>query len=436
MSWDDWVFGICTLGVYNLAKTAYKAGEAADQAGDAVEEIADSIGKSAAVIAETMTKLADELGSFIHELEQQMTIKRLTPRSEDELWDEEVERLAALRTMEAELVAQLEALGAEDDGSFSWSDIFENLERTIEELFIRVKLVVVRNAIHEILYEEPGVVPETIHQVKGILERFHTLEQPRIEAMMDTAEDSMEEFREILVEVKKLFVVTRWQEIDISALSEPVRRDLEQLKAKRAIYDELIAKNSAVAVALHRGLNNIQPSTVHIPNVDTGGGTAISRSRPVTGQQKGQGMSMAKLAGMTVQPMSDKIGSRIKNTDVAAYLGSYNSITGRIRFFERERLKIEKAIERIRWVKIEEPGVIPKTLEEIHLSIQRFRTEEQPRIEKIMDNINESIEKTRRWFDFLTTYRTPILLALGCVGVLSVAIMVMVLLVLIKIALS
>jgi len=202
MAWDDILFGVLTGGIYNLGKTVYKAGEAADQAGDAVEEVADSVGKAIAVIAESATKMMEELGSFVHELEGMVTVKRSTPRSEDDLWEEELERLTALRAREAELVAELEALGGGLDDIDSFSDLFEFLDRMFDVLTVQAKLAAVRSAIHEILYEEPGVVPETLYQVKGILERFHTLEQPRIEGLMDSAGEGMEEVNGILVEVK------------------------------------------------------------------------------------------------------------------------------------------------------------------------------------------------------------------------------------------
>jgi hypothetical protein len=463
MAWDDIVFGVLTGGIYNLAKTAYKAGEAADQAGDAVEEIADSVGKSVAVIAESVTRMADELASFIHELEDLVTIKRSTPRSEEDLWDEEVERLAALRQREAELVAELEALGAEDDGSSSWYDIFDDLDRVFKELTIQIKLAAVRNAINEILYEEPGVIPETLHQVRGILERFHTLEQPRIEALMDSADEGMEEVNEILVEVKKLFIVTKWRKVELSTLPAPVLEQLHKLEAAKAIYDGLIAKTSAVADSLQVGLDRVQPSGIELPHPGKGSGSPLQR-KMAPSAEAGLLMKEGRPVGVTHRPAMDKLGSRINNATVSAYLGAHHSLVGRIRFFERERFKIEKGIHRILWVKVEEPGVIPKTLDEVHESLHRFRTEEQPRIERVMDNagdtmleakdllvsldltaqestalignLNESLEETRGWLTFLSAYRVPILVALGCVGILSVAIMVMVLVVLIKIALS
>jgi hypothetical protein len=464
MAWDDILFGVLTGGIYNLGKTVYKAGEAADQAGDAVEEVADSVGKAIAVIAESATKMMDELGSFVHELEGMVTVKRHTPRSEDDLWEEELERLTALRAREAELVTELEALGEDLAKIDSFSDLFTYLDRMMGVLSVQVKLAVVRSAIHEILYEEPGVVPETLYQVRGILERFHTLEQPRIEGLMDSAGEGMEEVNGILVEVKKLFVVTRWRKVEISTLPAPLLEKLRGLEARKAMYDSLILKSTAVADAIQGGLEKVQPSEIHLPRWGRGAGVTLP-GKVVSPAAEASPLKKAGVtAGKALSPAVSRLGARFNNTTVTAYLGAHDTLIGRARFYEVERLKVEKEIFRITWMKVEEPGVIPKTFDEVHLSLNRFRTEEQPRIEQIMDNVsgtvleakdllvsldltaqettalianmNQSMEESRGWFTFLSTYRVPILIALGCLGVLSVAIMVMVLVVLVKIAIS
>jgi hypothetical protein len=464
MAWDDILFGVLTGGIYNLGKTVYKAGEAADQAGDAVEEVADSVGKSMAVIAESATKMMEELGSFVHELEGMVTIKRSTPRSEDDLWEEELERLTALRVREAELVSELEALGAEVEEIDSFSDLFGYLDHMFEILSVQIKLATIRSAIHEILYEEPGVVPETLYQVRGILERFHTLEQPRIEGLMDSAGEGMEEVNEILVQVKKLFVVTKWRKVELSTLPAPLLEKLRGLEARKAMYESLIAKSTIVADALQLGLDRVQPSEIRLPHMAKEAGSSLPKKLVPGGVEVSPLKKAGFPAGKAISPAVDKIGARFNNTTVTAYLGAHDTLVGRVRFFEVERLKVEKEIFRITWVKVEEPGVIPKTFDEVHLSLNRFRTEEQPRIERVLDNVsdtvveakdllesldltakettglianmNQSMEESRGWFTFLATYRLPILIALGCVGVLSVAIMVMVLVVLLKIAIT
>jgi hypothetical protein len=508
MAWDDWVFGIATGGLYNLGKTAYKAGKAADQAGDAVEEIADSVGETVSIMGETFLELADELNSFINELEDLLTTERVTPRNEDDLWDEEVARLNALRQRQAELIAEIEAFGDISTPTSWWEWLSFDWSEYKEYLAVLAKLNAVNNAIKEILYQEPGVVPTAIYEFKEVLERFNTLEQPRIEAIMDATEDSVEEFQEILVEVKKLFVVTRWKQV--GDLSIAAQKRVEQLEAAKSVYDTLIAKNTLIAEQLRGPLVRVHPEDLILPQSTAGiwvpeeapqiketvSGTvadlsADARVAKVTPTGAGReyvaipgGIGAGKAAVVEAalpeiarkgillasRPMAEKVGSVLKTPEINAYLGSHNTVIGRIRFLERERLKIEKEIFQITWVKVEEPGVIPKTLDEVQQSIHRFRTEEQPRlevtidsvntalirfnteeqprIEAIMDNVNgtileskallenvnESLDKSQGWLDFITTYRMPILIVCGVAGGLVFAIMIALLVVLIKLA--
>lgn len=496
MAWDDWLFGIATGGLYNLGKTAYKAGKAADQAGDAVEEIADSVGEALSIIGMTFTELADELNSFVTELEDLLTTERVTPRTDDELWDEELARLNLLRQQEAALTTELEAFGEislpttwYEWMSFDWSGY-------TAYMMVLAKLNLVKNAIKEILYQEPGVVPTAIYDFKEVLERFNTLEQPRIEAIMDATGDSMEEVQDILTEVHKLFVVTRWKKV--TELSPAMQSELDQLEATMAVYDTLIGKNQLIARQLEEPLIRIHPEKVLLSSAVQGAGKQdlksgmvitdfgivkepVVKTTPPENSTGGGEMPAAvvhreteiqtgipaerrtaavvdaafpgrraKEKALTARPAGETLGSVIKTPEVNAYLGSYNTVTGRIRYLERERLKIEKAAYRIKWVKVEEPGVIPKTLDEVERTINRFRTEEQPRIEIILDsmndtilesktlleNVNESLDKSQGWLDFLVAYRTPILILCAISGALVFAIMVALLVVLVKLAIA
>lgn len=508
MAWDDVVFGTLTGGLYNLGKTAYKAGKAADQAGDAVEEIADSVGEALSIMGDTFTELADELNSFVNELEDLLTTERMTPRSDDELWDEELARLNLLREKQAELAAELEALGEIHTPTSWWEWLSFDWGEYREYMRVLGKLNLVNNAIREILYQEPGVIPTAIYDFKEVIERFNTLEQPRIESMMDATEDSMEQVQDILTEVHKLFVVTRWK--PVGELSFELQDTLGQLEAKKSVYDALIARNTHIAEQLRDPLVRVHPAGEVLPpsapgtwladrkpgavppavepirepvHPDRAGkavpGAVHTAARAYAGlpQEKAAAfMQAAVLAGgakekaLAARPVAETLGSITRTAEVTAYLGSYNTVMGRIRYLERERLKVEKEIHRIVWVKVEEPGVIPKTLDEVHQTIARlrtegqprlemtmdsvnaallrFNTEEQPRLETIMDsvnetvseskklleNVNESLDKSQGWLDFLSAYRMPILVICGLGGVLVFAIMVALLVVLVKLA--
>lgn len=464
MGWDDIAFGVLTGGLYNLGKTLYETSEAAEQAGDAVEEISDSVGVALAIMGSTITKLGKDMSSFLEEMEDLLTIKRVTSRDEDDLWDEEVERLNALRQREAELLSELQALGASDDDSY-WHDIGINDIRywhdiiidaieaggnvPYEELVIRTKLAVVRKAINEILYEEPGVVPTSIYNLQQILERFNTLEQPRLEEILDSVDDNLEESEVILQEVKKLFVVT-WRAVPISELSEKKRRELEVLEASLANFDQLIAKNTTISTQLQQALVQAQPAKFEMakmigvkfsssggaeggnPSSNPGGNQGDNR-QPIHHAVLASGPSFAfkgKVSAIAAQPMAASVATEMNQNVVAAYLNNYHIVEGRRRYYSRERLKVEKAIYRLKWVMEEKPGVIPKMLEEIRQTIARFHTESQPRVESMLDNVNatlvestavlsnvnRSLENVQGAFEFLTKYSLYIKIGLAVAG--------------------
>jgi hypothetical protein len=475
MSWDDWVFGALTGGAYNVGKGI------AETAG-AVGDVVEGAGSALAGITSTITKLGNDLSSFIKEMEELLTIKRSAPRDEDDLWDEEVERLKALRELEAELVTELENLGASDD-DHSWFDslfdVFFGLVSQ-EELATRTKLAVVRGAIQEILYQEPGVVSTTVHNLQLILERFNTLEQPRLEDILDSVDDNLEESEEILQEVKKLFVVKTFRPVIVAELSPLKRKELDALQVSVANFDGLIAKNSAVSTQLQQALLQAQPTTFQMskmigtsfevsggpgggnpggnpgdPPPTFGGsfsaGDRPGTERPVLGAVLASGPSFAlkgKVSTIAAQPMSMSVATALNQNAVSAYLDNYAVVEARNRYFSREKLKLEKAIYRINWVAVEEPGVIPKMLEEIKQTIERFRTEAQPRIETMLDNVNgtvlestavlsnvnTSLKTIQGALDFVAKHSLIIKIGLAAAGVLMLLILLMSLIALFRVA--
>lgn len=97
---------------------------------------------------------------------------------------------------------------------------------------------------------------------------------------------------------------------------------------------------------------------------------------------------------------------------------------------------------------MEEPGVIPKMLEEIRQTIARFREESQPRVESVLDNVNatvvestavlsnvnKSLESVQDAFDVLARYSLYIKIGLAVAGGLILLILVVSLIVLFRLA--
>lgn len=478
MGWDDVVFGVLTGGAYNVGKTVYQAGDAAEQAGDALEEISAGAGNALAIFSSTFARLGKDMSSFLKELEELLTVKRVAPRDEDDLWDEEVERLDALRAMEADLLAQLQAIGGTDDDRSWFESFFGSIfgQFSQDELGIRMKLAIVRASINEILYEEPGVVPTTIHSVQLILERFNSLEQPRIEEILDSVNDNLEESKEVLQEVKKLFVIKTWKAIPVAELPEIKVKELEVLEAAYVRFDSLIKKNSAVSQELQQALLHAQPEKLQIPKIV---GTAFKRvpdggslgpdvvpegtehfAVPIEGPGENQprlravhatGPSFAlngKVSAVSGQPLSISVATALNKNAVTAYQDNYQTVDGRVRYYMREKLKVEKAIFNVKWIVVEEPGVIPKILDEVLHAAAHFRIETQPRVDTILDgvratvsestsliaNVNKSWGSLQGTLDFLAKYSLFIKIGLAVGGVLILLILLMALIVLVRAA--
>lgn len=153
MAWDDILFGVLTGGLYNVGKAAYQAGEAAEEAGDAAEQA----GVAIAVIGSTVESVGKQLVSLLNETEELITIKRLTPMDESELWEEERDRLNALRQKKTQLESELAALGVTQPGEFSFDfqDILSDISNVMKKLQLISSIVIVNSEIHEILYQEP-----------------------------------------------------------------------------------------------------------------------------------------------------------------------------------------------------------------------------------------------------------------------------------------
>jgi len=247
MSWDDWVLGIATGGAYNLGKAAYNAmegiGEASSSAGPAVEQAGSAI----ATMATTLQAVGDQLKSLLAEAEELLTIRRMSPRGEDELWEEEKERLADLRKELADIEASI-----------------SKASNIIEMLILMIRLESVKCGINEILYEEPGILSEFIYNSKETLERFNTLEQPRIEEILDSVEDNLETSEEILHEIKKLFVIKKKVPIPISELSSDSINKLDRLRSELEHCKLLKERKSTLALQLKNVMEKIPEKRIDI----------------------------------------------------------------------------------------------------------------------------------------------------------------------------
>ncbi|KGK97852.1 hypothetical protein LI82_08785 [Methanococcoides methylutens] len=514
MGWFDVVAGVCTGGLYTLGKAAYQAGNAAESAGDAAEQA----GLAIAVIGSTIEAVGEQLESTLKEAEELLTIKRMTPRDEDDLWDEEKDRLSALRQEETRLVNKLTEMGVEDtnDFSFDFWDMISDMQNVIKKFQIMARLATVRKEIHDIFYQEPGVLANSIYNAKEALERFNTIEQPMIEDILDSLDDNLEVSEEVLQEVKKLFITKKKVPVAITELSPSIQAHLEMLQKDKQYYQGLIARKDTVTAQLsnvieqfpekkfdiNMGSIGIAGANIHAGDIVHEGthvgnlgdivaekpykddivreedrtdirnaatdirheritdedliekeephradiertGTAIRHERitdnhfikraertsgtdidreisrdmaveeremrsaaatytPEAAKASMENMhkfNMAvakspKYSMLTMQPHGAKISASL-STKFDGYQRNYDLLKAQKTFYYRQSLKLERKYELLSNKWVEEPGIIPKTLDELHGVLENVRTEEQPRIDQLLDNLNANLTESQ-----------------------------------------
>jgi hypothetical protein len=390
MAWDDVVFGILTGGAYNAVKTVTQVGGAAEDAGAAVS-----------IMGTSVAKLVDELDSFIEELKKLMTIERVTPRSDADLWEEEKKRLDALRRREQDLTNQLGTA----TGMF-------------DVLILSMKLAIVRSAIDAILYQEPGVIPNTLHNIEEILERFNTMEQPRLEEILDSVNDNLESSHDVVEEVKKLFVVRGWQAVPDAQLSVDASSKIKFLQAEKLSASALLTKNRAVVSQLHSALAQVNPSGFTLPTADiaaanlrepvasaalmehlgkvlaasgpapiavaTGAAASATAGTPAAasiaaGQPfaaKALAVSMAfdlavreRATTLAKQPQAVRLATLLNTNAQSAYIANYARFHGLASFQDRQIVTIDRQLFKLKFVPVDKPGVIPQTLEALRQTV-------------------------------------------------------------------
>jgi hypothetical protein len=266
MGWFDVVAGIATGGLYTIGKAAYQAGNAAESAGDAAEEA----GLAIAVIGSTIETLGEQLISTLKEAEELLTINRLTPRSEVDLWEEEKSRLNALKQEKTKVENELKALGVSNPSSFSFNfwDIVSNMDLVIKQFQLLARLAAVNKEIQDIYYQEPGVLTTGIYNAKESLERFNTIEQPMIEDILASLDDNLEVSEEILQEIKKLFVTTTKVSIPVTEQSASLKDKLESLRVDKQYYNKLLTRKDILTSRM-ADVIRVHPENVFLIGIDS-----------------------------------------------------------------------------------------------------------------------------------------------------------------------
>lgn len=435
------LYDIASIGLYNLWRATHQVRKTVRSTGMAVEGITGGVGDRAAEAETAFSSAVHNLLSFISELEDLVAVRDTGLRGEDELLDADVRRLSALRAKERELLEELARYGA---GAPPAPE---------EKALTESKLAIVQSAIHGILdAAEPGVIPTGLYDARAVLERFNTLEQPEIEEIFAATLGNLAGFESVLGEVEKLFAVRRDTAVDPAGLSKEEQDELARLRSSLALYDRLIERTTRATIRLQEDLLRAYPEE-GVMRTPASSGT---RGRGASAARAGPENPIPVLPGEQHPapglrpPKSVRIARVMGRTDITAVLANLAAMQGINRYYERERLKVEKKIARLLSAPVDEPGVLPRSLDEMRLTVERFRVGGQPRLEVLADNLNEAITESRtaaasanrtfgavqRFTDDLMANRLLIVVGIGVFAALVLAILVVILIILVEIALT
>jgi hypothetical protein len=185
----------------------------------------------------------EEFEKLMGEFEKLLTVSLDYPRSDDDIFQvEEIQKLKILREKESELLKRLKDLGGNDEESSlkkyiaqedmlnsplakdSRFDLYnEEEEQKMRKLgSLSREILQTHEDIKEILYKKPGVIPETIYHLKETVERFNTLEQPRIEKLLDDVDLTIQESQKVLSNANKSVENTQELLGDVSKYKNPL----------------------------------------------------------------------------------------------------------------------------------------------------------------------------------------------------------------------
>jgi hypothetical protein len=161
--------------------------------------------------------------------------------------------------------------------------------------------------------------------------------------------------------------------------------------------------------------------------------TAVTMPLMAGGKTSAQPAGMKALSGLTLTG-SKFFASHGKFQAHGALIGET------MRLYDKN----QAAIQKIKFQEVEEPGVIPRTLAMVETILGRVNTEEQPRIEGIMDEVKGNLAESRGILGhvndvvgavtgFFGSHQTLTLIALGITALWFIIVAILIPIVLIRI---
>lgn len=216
-------------------------------------------------------------------------------------------------------------------------------------------------------------VPGTVASVHDVLARVNAVEQPKVEDILDSVDDTIDDADQVLKQVHNQFVTVSFEPVDPSHLAPDLKGRLDDLIREQDMAVQRLQERQKI-IGTAKGIARNSPAGIPVP-----GNSCTSSGNLSTGLQ-----------GASTQVIG----------------GTYDNQYAYQKQLEREKLKIGREIERIRFRRVEKPGRIPQMLDSAHGSLEETRG--------ILGKVNAMSGKVT---DFAGKYSLFIKIGLGIAGV-------------------
>jgi hypothetical protein len=266
--------------------------------------------------------------------------------------------------------------------------------------WVKDKAGEVGNAIGDSAKTFSGGLIDFFTNANAVLERFKTIEQPKIEDILDSVDGNLEESKEVLEQVKKLFVTKKKIPLDITEIDQLpdfTKSKLGFLVDEANNLESTVTKDLKLLSQYREIKAGFQPTDLEIQGEIDSIKLGIFAKSSLDDITKKSLDNVEKETEAYMRPSVFSLTKELTPTidKYFAQNSRYESFKAYQMFHWGEINKLHGEIDKIKYVYVDEPGVIPRTLAKIEDIVTRVNTEEQPRIEKIMDSVNGNLVESQ-----------------------------------------
>ncbi len=406
MEWYEWIATGATGGVYAVGKTLYEASQAAGQAGADIEQVASEAAAALDKLFRSLDTFAAEIAQSGKNLNELFKIERLDGRTDNELLPAELKRKNVLTKKREELkhdvadyqkrlvdlMLQLAQAAVQGDVTRQ-KQVEDEIAKITEDVAM---LALIEREIADIVYQEPGSIPKTADFVAQAVERFDTLEQPRIEDIMDSANNNLVETQGLVQDLRKLLWLRESR--TKSSLTELEKVNETSYRRRAEYYGVLAERSNQLNQQLIHSISQMNSPVA----VEIGLPLVAFNERQETNNLAASHFPSAESMGASKNLVPDEpsdgngLSGKSNSTALSRILSQQNFIQAQQRYYAAEQRKAETTIALMNSQQVEIPGVLTLAIDELRKGIARFNQTEQPRLEQLIESLDQTVQESKK----------------------------------------